>query len=86
MFTNLWLLGGLGVLALTVYLYQALVYRRLRQFAHLPQIKPSVVWGHLAVLGEHFKSDGSGTTDMEGQDTATKTHGGEYPFKTYVGH
>ncbi|CRJ80702.1 hypothetical protein BN1723_006532 [Verticillium longisporum] len=65
MFTNPWLLGGLGVLALAVYLYQALAYRRLRQFAHLPQIKPSVVWGHLAVLGEHFKSDGTGTTDMD---------------------
>ena len=35
-----------------VYLLVTVWYRRLKQFAHFPQLKPSLIWGHLQTLHE----------------------------------
>lgn len=35
---------------LAIYLYTRLRYYRLKQFAAFPQLKPSLIWGHLKVV------------------------------------
>lgn len=42
-------------LALLTYAYSKLRYARLQKWAHLPQLPPSLVWGHLRVFGEYVK-------------------------------
>ncbi|KAK0609597.1 cytochrome P450 [Bombardia bombarda] len=44
------LLAALPLLA--VYLYTRLRYLRFRQYANIPQIKSSLVWGHMRVLND----------------------------------
>jgi len=38
--------------AVVTYLSYSLHYRRLRQYAYLPQLKPSLLWGNLKTLGD----------------------------------
>ncbi|VUC21474.1 unnamed protein product [Clonostachys rosea] len=40
---------------ITTYLFIQLRYKRLQQFAHLPQLPPSLVWGHMIVYDEFSK-------------------------------
>jgi hypothetical protein len=49
MISNLLLLALPLALA---YLYSALWHKRFKQFADLPQLKPSFLWGHLKALHE----------------------------------
>ncbi|KAJ5747086.1 uncharacterized protein N7511_008782, partial [Penicillium nucicola] len=43
----------LGIVPLVViYLWKTVTYYRTKQYAHLPQLPPSLVWGHLAAIGK----------------------------------
>ncbi|KAJ6043323.1 hypothetical protein N7499_005749 [Penicillium canescens] len=35
-----------------IYLWKIVTYYRTKQYAHLPQLPPSLVWGHLATVGK----------------------------------
>lgn len=46
----------LALPVLLLYLYSALYYRRLKQYAHFPQLQPSLLWGHLKAINDfHLK-------------------------------
>ncbi|OLN86610.1 putative sterigmatocystin biosynthesis P450 monooxygenase stcS-like protein 3 [Colletotrichum chlorophyti] len=46
----------LALPALLLYLYSAMAYRRFKQYAHIPQVKPSLLWGHLKAINDfHLK-------------------------------
>ncbi|ROT42381.1 cytochrome P450 52A11 [Sodiomyces alkalinus F11] len=60
-----WALVGVGLAALGFYLYRRLEYHRIRQHAHLPRVKPSLFWGHLACLGEYYKAEGEEAVDSD---------------------
>ncbi|KAM7200384.1 putative sterigmatocystin biosynthesis P450 monooxygenase stcS [Naviculisporaceae sp. PSN 640] len=38
-----------------IYIYNRLRAYRFKKYAHLPQIKPSLIWGHLQVLHQYMK-------------------------------
>ncbi|KZL79216.1 cytochrome p450 52a11 [Colletotrichum incanum] len=42
----------LALPTLLLYLYFALSYRRFKQYAHFPQLKPSLTWGHLKAIND----------------------------------
>ncbi|KAK8137125.1 Cytochrome P450, partial [Apiospora sp. TS-2023a] len=44
-----------AVVIIVTLLYQNIYYRRLRQFAHLPQLPPSLIWGHLKHFNDFTK-------------------------------
>lgn len=51
----------LALPALLLYLYAAVYYRRFKQFANYPQVKPSLIWGHLKITNEfHQRRDEKG--------------------------
>ncbi|KAK1848577.1 cytochrome p450 [Colletotrichum chrysophilum] len=61
MFNNLPSIALLALPALLLYLYSAVYYRRFKQFANYPQVKPSLVWGHLKITNEfHQRRDEKG--------------------------
>jgi MFS superfamily sulfate permease-like transporter len=35
-----------------IYMWKRVIYYRKKQYAHLPQLPPSLVWGHLATIGK----------------------------------
>ena len=37
---------------LAAYLVTTIWHRRLKQYAHFPQLKPSLIWGHMKALHE----------------------------------
>lgn len=57
------MLLGLGSLLLAVlalvatYLFTQLYHKRFKQFASLPQLPPSLVWGHMLVYDEFTKRE-----------------------------
>ncbi|KAF6789409.1 cytochrome P450 52A11 [Colletotrichum sojae] len=55
----------LALPALLFYLYSAIHYRRLKQFAHFPQLKPSFVWGHMRMLTEYQRRRGETGSQLE---------------------
>ena len=68
MITNLgnpWFVAIVASTSLAVYLYQRLLYYRLRQYAHIPQHKPSLLLGHLGVVDKYGRhvSNGGRLTD-----------------------
>ncbi|KAF5012253.1 hypothetical protein FDECE_1634 [Fusarium decemcellulare] len=40
---------------LVTYLYTTLRFKRFKQYAHLPQLPPSLLWGHMRVYDEFMK-------------------------------
>jgi len=55
----------LALPAFLLYLYLALRYRRFKQYAHFPQVKPSLVWGHLKAVGDFHQRRGEKNGSME---------------------
>lgn len=47
------LLAALPLLGL--YLYNKVYHKRFQQYASLPQLPPSLAWGHLAAFDEYIK-------------------------------
>lgn len=53
-------LAAVAAAGLAIYLYRRLAYLRLHQFAHLPQPKPSLLWGHMRIMGALMDAINSG--------------------------
>lgn len=64
--SNTWAVAGVALLALGVYLYQRLTYQRLQRFAYLPQVSPSIFWGHMATLSDYLKTGGHNMDNVFG--------------------
>lgn len=54
----------LALPALILYLYSALNYRRFKQYAHFPQLKPSLAWGHLKAIDDFHQKRGEKDAQM----------------------
>ncbi|WQF82416.1 Putative cytochrome P450 [Colletotrichum destructivum] len=55
----------LALPALILYLYSALKYRRFKQYAHFPQLKPSLAWGHLKAIDDFHRKRGEKDAQMD---------------------
>lgn len=56
MFSITWIPAAMAVVvAIGVYLYQRLVFYRFHQYAEFPQLKPSLILGHMRILADHAK-------------------------------
>lgn len=44
-----------SLLIAATYLYSKLYYKRFKQNAHLPQLPPSLLWGHLMTFDKFTK-------------------------------
>ncbi|KAK2025836.1 cytochrome P450 52A11 [Colletotrichum zoysiae] len=55
----------LALPALLLYFYLALYYRRFKQYAHFPQLKPSLLWGHLKAVNDFHQRRGEKNAQME---------------------
>ncbi|KAL0938151.1 cytochrome P450 52A11 [Colletotrichum truncatum] len=58
MLTGSSLAALIALSALFCYLYHELHYRRIKQFAHYPQMKPSLIWGHLKLIKAFHRKRG----------------------------
>ncbi|KAH6695156.1 cytochrome P450 52A11 [Plectosphaerella plurivora] len=55
MLSNTWVLAAVAAVGAAAYFYQRLSYLRLRQYAHLPQAKPHIFWGHLVAIDKFMR-------------------------------
>ncbi|KAH6691411.1 cytochrome P450 52A11 [Plectosphaerella plurivora] len=65
---NPWIVAAVASTSLAVYLYHRLSYYRLRQYAHFPQHKPSLLLGHLGVLDKYGKHVVNGGRKTDASD------------------
>lgn len=71
-------LGTLVLLA-SAYLYNKLHYRRFRQNAHIPQLPPSLLWGHLRLFDQFTKQ---GIPDRHPGNPATSAYHHQMPTES----
>ena len=45
---------AVGAATAAYWLYTRVRYRRFEQYAHLPQLPPSLLWGHLKAVNEYM--------------------------------
>lgn len=64
MLSGSFIIALLALPAFMFYLFSAIHYRRLKQFAHFPQMKPSFVWGHMKLLNEYQRKRGEAGSQM----------------------